>query len=59
MADGVRTVDQAAAECAARTVAFAKRQRTWFRAEPDISWLDVTTTDPLPASAKLVSRLLD
>ncbi|MEA2547869.1 MAG: hypothetical protein QOE42_467, partial [Chloroflexota bacterium] len=23
--------------------AFAKRQRTWFRAEPDITWLDAST----------------
>ncbi len=58
VADGVRTEEQAAAECAARTVAFAKRQRTWFRSEPDITWLDVTTTDPLPASLEVVSRLL-
>jgi tRNA dimethylallyltransferase len=25
---------------ARRNVAFAKRQRTWFRAEPDVAWLD-------------------
>lgn len=59
VADGVRTVDQAAAECAARTIAFAKRQRTWFRSELGITWLDVTTTDPLPASLEVVSRLLE
>jgi tRNA dimethylallyltransferase len=23
-----------------RNIAFAKRQRTWFRSEPDIAWLD-------------------
>lgn len=59
VADGARTVDEAVAECAARTIAFAKRQRTWFRSEPDITWLDVTTTDPLPASLEVVRRLLD
>ena len=59
VADGVRTVDQAAAECAARTVAFAKRQRTWFRSEPDITWLDVTTTDPLPAGLEAVRPLFE
>jgi tRNA dimethylallyltransferase len=31
---------------AARNVAFAKRQRTWFRAEPDVTWLDVTARPP-------------
>jgi tRNA dimethylallyltransferase len=32
---------------AARNVAFAKRQRTWFRREPDIEWLDPAAGDPL------------
>jgi tRNA dimethylallyltransferase len=27
---------------ARRNAAFAKRQRTWFRAEPDIAWLDAS-----------------
>jgi tRNA dimethylallyltransferase len=33
---------------AARNVAFAKRQRTWFRREPDVEWLDPSAGDPLP-----------
>jgi tRNA dimethylallyltransferase len=32
---------------AKRNVAFAKRQRTWFRSEPGIRWIDAMT-DPLP-----------
>jgi tRNA dimethylallyltransferase len=32
---------------AARNVAFAKRQRTWFRREPEIEWLDPAAGDPL------------
>ena len=44
--DGQRTLEEAIAADAARNVAFAKRQRTWFRSEPDISWLDATTGDP-------------
>lgn len=40
--DGEATVDQAIALDAQRNVQFAKRQRTWFRAEPDIAWLDPT-----------------
>jgi tRNA dimethylallyltransferase len=38
--DGELTRDAAIAEDARRNQAFAKRQRTWFRAEPDITWLD-------------------
>jgi tRNA dimethylallyltransferase len=33
---------------AARNIAFARRQRTWFRREPGIDWLDPTAADPLP-----------
>jgi tRNA dimethylallyltransferase len=46
VADG--TLDRAAAidADARRNVAFAKRQGTWFRSEPAIAWLDVTTDDP-------------
>lgn len=40
-----------------RTNAFARRQRTWFRGEPDINWLDATE-DPFPAAAALVDRFL-
>ena len=38
--DGELTREAAIAEDARRNEAFAKRQRTWFRAEPDIDWLD-------------------
>ncbi len=37
----------------ARNVAFAKRQRTWFRSEPDIAWLDGTEADPLERALAL------
>jgi tRNA dimethylallyltransferase len=42
---------------AARNVAFAKRQRTWFRGEPGIEWLDPTAGDPLPRTAEMAHRL--
>jgi tRNA dimethylallyltransferase len=38
--DGRLDRDAAVAEDARRNHAFAKRQRTWFRAEPGIAWLD-------------------
>jgi tRNA dimethylallyltransferase len=46
--DGRMTLEQAIAEDARRNVAFAKRQRTWFRREPDVAWFDATSADPLP-----------
>jgi tRNA dimethylallyltransferase len=50
VADGASTVEEAVAADAQRNVAFAKRQRTWFRSEPGITWLDATTTDPFAAA---------
>jgi tRNA dimethylallyltransferase len=40
--DGSTTVEAAIAEDTRRNVGFAKRQRTWFRSEPGIEWLDAT-----------------
>lgn len=59
VADGSRSLDEAVTDDAARNVAFAKRQRTWFRSEPDISWLDATFEDPLPRALERVRDLLE
>jgi len=40
VADGQITREQALEQDTRRNVAFAKRQRTWFRAERDVTWLD-------------------
>jgi tRNA dimethylallyltransferase len=40
--DGQATLAEAIDADASRNVRFAKRQRTWFRAESDITWLDPT-----------------
>jgi tRNA dimethylallyltransferase len=45
--DGELSRDAAIEEDARRNLAFAKRQRTWFRGEPDIDWLDAGA-DPTP-----------
>jgi tRNA dimethylallyltransferase len=50
VADGRLTLDEAVAADAQRNVAFARRQGTWFRAEPDITWLDATDRDPFEAA---------
>ncbi|HEX2470421.1 MAG TPA: tRNA (adenosine(37)-N6)-dimethylallyltransferase MiaA [Candidatus Limnocylindrales bacterium] len=59
VADGRSTTEQAIEQDARRNVAFAKRQRTWFRAEPDIAWLDVTTDDPFDQSLAIARSIVD
>ena len=49
--DGKLTREGAIELDARRNVAFAKRQATWFRAEPGIDWLDATTDVTAPAVA--------
>jgi tRNA dimethylallyltransferase len=56
--DGRLSRDEALTETVRRTVAFAKRQRTWFRAEPGIDWL-ASEEDPLPAALMTARRLLE
>ncbi len=56
--DGTSSVDEAIAVDIRRNIAFAKRQRTWFRAEPEIVWLDAAA-DPDRPARETVERLLD
>jgi tRNA dimethylallyltransferase len=53
VADGRATREDAIATDAQRNVAFAKRQRTWFRSEPDIVWLDAAGADPFEVALAL------
>ena len=57
VADGRSTLDEAVAADTQRNVAFARRQRTWFRAEPDIAWLDATAADPFEAALEHARRV--
>ncbi|HET9757863.1 MAG TPA: tRNA (adenosine(37)-N6)-dimethylallyltransferase MiaA [Candidatus Limnocylindrales bacterium] len=57
--DGTLSLEVAIEQDARRNVAFAKRQRTWFRAEPDIAWLETTATDPFEASLAAAMSILD
>jgi tRNA dimethylallyltransferase len=57
--DGELTLDAAIELDAQRNAAFAKRQRTWFRSEPDVEWLDVTTSDPMRAALARARRIVD
>ena len=59
--DGSFSTDEAIQRTAARTRQVARRQRTWFRAEPDINWLDAarhTTDDLTPATLRLLRSTL-
>jgi tRNA dimethylallyltransferase len=56
--DGRLDREAAIAEDARRNHGFAKRQRTWFRSEPDIAWLDAGD-DPLPAALATARGLLE
>lgn len=55
--DGTASLEAAIEEDARRNVAFAKRQATWFRSEPDVDWLDAN--DPAtPSRAVETARSL-
>ena len=56
--DGQASLDEAIAADAARNVAFAKRQRTWFRSEPGIDWLDATDKGAAEGAALTRARTL-
>ncbi len=56
--DAELTLDAAIDLIAQRTVAFAKRQRTWFRSEPGITWLDATSDLPVAAVLKAARALV-
>ena len=55
--DGELTLEQAIELDAGRNVAFARRQRTWFRREPSLAVVDATG-DPGPVTAAAVSAWL-
>jgi len=57
--DGELTLEAAIAEDARRNQAFAKRQRTWFRSEPDIEWLDGTAGPPTDLIVAAARSLVD
>jgi len=57
--DGELTRDAAIDLDAQRNFAFAKRQATWFRSEPGITWLDATDDLPTPVALDLVRPTLE
>ena len=57
--DGELTLPAAIELDVRRNVAFAKRQRTWFRSEPDIAWLPVDDGLPVTAAFDLARRAVE
>ncbi len=47
--DGAATLDEARGEIARNTRRYAKRQRTWFRRNPEIYWIEQTEPPDFPA----------
>jgi tRNA dimethylallyltransferase len=56
--DGELTREAAIALDVQRNVAFAKRQATWFRAEPDVTWIDGASPAAEAEAMAVVDRLL-
>ena len=57
LADGLISREQAIEQDARRNLAFAKRQRTWFRGEVGIRWLDAS--DPFEQALELMRPAVD
>ena len=58
LADGAVTRDEAQGRTIDRTAAYARRQRTWFRSEREIRWLDAAG-QPLPAALGAARALVE
>lgn len=56
--DGQINTEEAIALDAQRNSAFARRQRTWFRSEPDIEWFDATNEEGARSRAVTVANEL-
>ena len=56
--DGEWSVGEAIERAALRTRQLARRQRTWFRAEPDVTWLDATSASLEREASKIVEASL-
>lgn len=56
---GERTLEEAVETIALRTRQLAKRQETWFRAVPDVEWIDLESPDQFAETAEhIVSRMM-
>ena len=56
---GLRSRDEAVRLMQRDTVRYAKRQWTWFSAEPDIRWVDVDAAGGIAGIAATIERMLE
>jgi len=56
--DGKISLEEGIARDAARTRQLARRQRTWFRAEPDVNWLDAVSPTLLDDALAVARTIL-
>jgi len=56
---GLSTMDEARAETVRATRRFARRQRSWFRRDPRLHWLDGGSTTVLADALAVAGRTLD
>lgn len=49
--------DEAAALIKQNTRRYAKRQQTWFRADPEITWIDTQTLSSAEAAASIIEKI--
>jgi tRNA dimethylallyltransferase len=56
--DGQLTLEQAIDVNIARNRRLARRQRTWFRAEPEVHWLDATAEDLIERAERVARSVL-
>jgi len=57
VAEGQRSIDEAIGAIKQATRRYAKRQLTWFRADPRVTWIDVTGLSALDAAEAVMSTL--
>ena len=59
MLDGELTLEEAIDRNIARNRQLARRQRTWFRSEPDITWLDAASPVLVDEAYAVACSMLD
>jgi tRNA dimethylallyltransferase len=57
--DGKLTLEQGIEVNAARNRRLARRQRSWFRAEPDVRWLDAAAPDLVDRALEVIRPILE
>jgi tRNA dimethylallyltransferase len=57
--DGLSTLDEARAETARATRRFVRRQRSWFRRDPRVRWLDAGSAGLVAAAVAAARRTLE